>query len=128
MYHAVDLPENKIMELNKAGLTIWSWRVRVFFEQREPLTFEPEPDAHNVDSTISTAFQLYSNTYDHRHQTTRDPVRSPLDKLATAELVLRSVTTGESSVLYVYFFSVQNLQKKWNMTGVFADQTIIHST
>jgi hypothetical protein len=30
--------------------------------------------------------------------------------------------------LYVYFFSVQNLQKKWNMTGVFADQTIIHST
>ena len=41
-------------------------------------------------------------TYDHTCQRTRDPVRSPLVKLARAELVLRSVTTGESSVLYVF--------------------------
>ena len=40
--------------------------------------------------------------YDHRHQKTRDPVRSPLDKLATARLVVGSVTTSESLVLYVF--------------------------
>ncbi len=43
-----------------------------------------------------------TTTYDHRCRKTRDPVRSPIDNLATAESVLRSVTTGESSVLYVF--------------------------
>ena len=41
-------------------------------------------------------------TYDHRRYKIRDPVRSPLVKLATAGSVLRSVTTGESPVLYVF--------------------------
>ena len=40
-------------------------------------------------------------TYDHRHWKTRDPVRSPLDKPATARLVVGWVTTSESLVLYV---------------------------
>ncbi len=33
---------------------------------------------------------------------TRDPVRSPLDKPLTAALVVGSVTTSESVVLYVF--------------------------
>ena len=48
---------------------------------------------------INTAFI----TYDHSFQKTRDPVRSPIDKLESAELVLGSVTTWESSVLYVFY-------------------------
>ncbi len=47
--------------------------------------------------------ELMNTTYDHIHEKVRDPVRSPLVKLVRAELVLRSVTTGESSVLYVFF-------------------------
>jgi hypothetical protein len=45
-----------------------------------------------------------SVTYDHRHRKTRDPVRSPIDKPVIARLVLGWVTTGESLVLYVFFF------------------------
>ncbi|KAI1503294.1 hypothetical protein F5X99DRAFT_110554 [Biscogniauxia marginata] len=37
-------------------------------------------------------------TYDHRTQNTRHPVRSALDKLGTARLVVGSVTTSESLV------------------------------
>ena len=48
--------------------------------------------------------ELETSTYDHIHEKVRDPVRSPLVKLVRAELVLRSVTTGESSVLYVFRF------------------------
>src|SRR4051794_3019180 len=44
-------------------------------------------------------------TYDQRHWKIRDPVRSPLDKPATAGLVVGSVTTSESPVLYVYIIS-----------------------
>jgi hypothetical protein len=43
------------------------------------------------------------NTYDHNLQNARDPVRSPIDKLASAGLVVGSVTTSESPVLYVSF-------------------------
>ena len=46
--------------------------------------------------------QRDSLTYGHTCQRTRDPVRSPLVKLARAELVVGSVTTSESSVLYVF--------------------------
>ena len=52
--------------------------------------------------TIYSPVELYTTTYDHIHEKIRDPVRSPLVKLMRAELVLRSVTTGESSVLYVF--------------------------
>ena len=41
-------------------------------------------------------------TYDHTHWRTRDPVRSPIDKPARARLVVGSVTTSESLVLYVF--------------------------
>ncbi|TLS20985.1 uncharacterized protein PpBr36_10842, partial [Pyricularia pennisetigena] len=52
-----------------------------------------------------------TDTYDHTHWNTRDPVRSPLVKPVRAELVLRWVTTGESSVLYVFlrFCSILSL-------------------
>ena len=42
-------------------------------------------------------------TYDHTHWRTRDPVRSPIDKSVRARLVVGSVTTSESLVLYVFF-------------------------
>jgi hypothetical protein len=42
-------------------------------------------------------------TYGHRLKNTRDPVRSPIVKLLIAELVLRWVTTRESSVICVGF-------------------------
>lgn len=40
-------------------------------------------------------------TYDHSSWRIRDPVCSPIVKPRSGELVLRSVTTGESSLLYV---------------------------
>ena len=43
-------------------------------------------------------------TYDHTHWRTRDPVRSPIDKPVRARLVVGSVTTSESLVLYVFMF------------------------
>ena len=46
---------------------------------------------------------LETDTYDHRYWRTRDPVRSPIDKPVTARLVIGSVTTSESLVLYVFF-------------------------
>ncbi|KAI1074649.1 hypothetical protein F5B20DRAFT_432069 [Whalleya microplaca] len=49
-----------------------------------------------------------SSTYDHRTQKTRHPVRSALDKLCTAGLVVGSVTTSESPVLYVFDFFAPN--------------------
>ena len=45
---------------------------------------------------------ICSVTYDHRTQNIRHPVRSALDKLGTAGLVVGSVTTSESLVLYVF--------------------------
>ena len=48
--------------------------------------------------------QRLTNTYDHSLWRTRDPVRSPIDKPESAELVVGSVTTGESSVLYVFIY------------------------
>ncbi|KAI1750753.1 hypothetical protein F4782DRAFT_242028 [Xylaria castorea] len=39
-----------------------------------------------------------STTYDHSLWKTRDPVRSPIDKLESARLVVGSVTTSESLV------------------------------
>ena len=45
-----------------------------------------------------------SITYDHMHLTARDPVRSPIYKQVTAGLVVASVTSSESPVLYVFGF------------------------
>ena len=45
-------------------------------------------------------------TYDHRSWRTRDPVRSPIDKPATARSVVGSVTTSESLVLYVFCYII----------------------
>ena len=57
---------------------------------------------HGLHPLFQGFLHPVTTTYDHRHQEIRDPVRSPRDKLATAGLVLRSVTTGESPVLYVF--------------------------
>ncbi|KAK0620964.1 hypothetical protein B0T14DRAFT_587877, partial [Immersiella caudata] len=50
-----------------------------------------------------------ANTYDHTHWKTRDPVRSPIDKPVRAGLVVGSVTTSESPVLYVFLPHFQPL-------------------
>ena len=42
--------------------------------------------------------------YDHTLWKTRDPVRSPTDKPERAKLVVGSVTTSESLVLYILLF------------------------
>ena len=52
---------------------------------------------------ISGDFLVLTTTYDHIHETIRDPVRSPLVKLVRAKSVVGSVTTSESLVLYVFF-------------------------
>ena len=56
----------------------------------------------NVRVILSITYR--ARTYDHNHQKARRPVRSAIDKLMSAELVVGSVTTSESSVLYVFFF------------------------
>ena len=45
---------------------------------------------------------LYSSTYDHSSWRTEGPVRSPEHKPRSAGLVVGSVTTSESPVLYVF--------------------------
>jgi hypothetical protein len=55
-----------------------------------------------VDPNGSTKLPPYTITYDHTHWSTRDPVRSPIDKPVRARLVVGSVTTSESLVLYVF--------------------------
>jgi hypothetical protein len=54
-----------------------------------------------VSNIMSIAKQF--TTYDHNHLKTRDPVRSPIVKQVSAGLVVRSVTTSEYPVLYVFF-------------------------
>jgi hypothetical protein len=58
------------------------------------------PPALNLG--ISAEQQPQTTTYDHTHWRTRDPVRSPIDKPVRAKLVVGSVTTSESLVLYVF--------------------------
>ena len=57
-------------------------------------------------ATIYISKTDHPDTYDHILLKTRDPVRSPIYKQQRAELVLGSVTTWESSVLYVFAFLV----------------------
>jgi hypothetical protein len=52
-----------------------------------------------------------STTYDHIHLKARDPVRSPIVKQVRAGLVVRSVTTSEYPVLYVFCCAL--LSRKW---------------
>jgi hypothetical protein len=70
----------------------WEW-TNVFGRGRE-LTFE----------ILIIQSRSMIVTYDHRHQRTRDPVRSPLVKLVTGRLVVGSVTTSEHRLLYVFAF------------------------
>jgi hypothetical protein len=51
-----------------------------------------------------TEFLAVTSTYDHTHWRTRDPVRSPIDKPVRGGLVVGSVTTSESPLLYVFPF------------------------
>lgn len=58
----------------------------------------------SLDSCFIVTKQRDTFTYDHIHEKIRDPVRSPLVKLVRGRLVVRSVTTGESRLLYVLSF------------------------
>ncbi|KAI3338981.1 hypothetical protein F4824DRAFT_67109 [Ustulina deusta] len=51
-----------------------------------------------------------SNTYDHRIWRTPGPVRSPVAKPDTARLVVGSVTTSESLVLYVFCLATNHVK------------------
>jgi len=53
----------------------------------------------NIYYTISL-----SSTYGHRQQKTGHPVRSAIHKLLIGRLVVGSVTTSESLLLYVFVF------------------------
>ena len=62
----------------------------------------------NQDKILTQLVFMYRNgddsgTYDHTHWKTRDPVRSPIDKPVRGGLVVGSVTTSESPLLYVFF-------------------------
>ena len=63
-----------------------------------PWALAPQPASH----LFSPNTHHHSITYDHIRAKIRDPVRSPLVKRARAESVVGSVTTSESSVLYVF--------------------------
>ncbi len=72
-----------------------------------------------------------STTYDHRHQRTGHPVRSAIHKLVIGRLVVGSVTTSESLLLYVFAFlhisifpSFYNLQRNFYLY-MFPAYTII---
>jgi hypothetical protein len=66
----------------------------------------PPPHKH-LSPKLYTRIPTTTNTYDQSLQRIRDPVRSPLVKLKSAGLVVGSVTTSDSPVLYVFlpFFS-----------------------
>ncbi|KAI8624344.1 hypothetical protein F5Y19DRAFT_319047 [Xylariaceae sp. FL1651] len=61
---------------------------------------------------IEKILKTRSFTYDHRIWRTRGPVRSPIAKPDTARLVVGSVTTSESLVLYVFFFSSPSVGRR----------------
>ena len=56
-------------------------------------------------SSSSTGQTHITSTYDHRTLKTGLPVRSALLKQCTGGLVVRWVTTSESRLLYVFFWS-----------------------
>ena len=57
------------------------------------------------------------STYDHRDQAAGHPVRSAIHKLVIGRLVVGSVTTSESILLYVFSFYLRSFFKgggdKW---------------
>jgi hypothetical protein len=57
-----------------------------------------------VTTTTLHVYLSSSSTYDHRFKKIALPVRSAVLKLVTGGLVVRWVTTGESPLLYVFFF------------------------
>ena len=79
---------------NNHGLSI---PVLTLYHHRHELT---APATHDLTPLSHT-----SVTYDHTHWKTRDPVRSPIDKPVRGGLVVGSVTTSESPLLYVFFFT-----------------------
>ena len=58
----------------------------------------------DLKHTYICEFRPHLSTYDHIQWKPRDPVRSPLDKPLRGGLVVGSVTTSESPLLYVSFF------------------------
>ena len=72
---------------------------------RQSLATRPTLRTQSYRCCINSKLKQLSNTYDHTHWRTRDPVRSPIDKPVRARLVVGSVTTSESLVLYVFLSS-----------------------
>jgi len=56
--------------------------------------------SHSLDSGAAKFGILC--TFNHDHRKTRDPIRSPRNKSVKARLVVGSVTTSESPVLYIF--------------------------
>ena len=66
------------------------------------LLWELAPSHRRCLTQIYTKITATSSTYDHTYQKIRDPVRSPIVKLVRGGLVVGSVTTSESPLLYVF--------------------------
>ncbi len=93
--HTLDLPQRTRPTQHSADIR------QDRFGPQSPTPF-PFYHQNTKTSTISTLLGPKENTYDHTHWKTRDPVRSPIDKPVRARLVVGSVTTSESLVLYVF--------------------------
>ena len=67
-----------------------------------------------------------SSTYGHRQQKTAHPVRSAKHKLLIGRLVVGSVTTSESLLLYVFaMFLEQKLSARFILFGKWLPKTIL---
>jgi hypothetical protein len=72
----------------------------------------PNREPLRLSSTISAGV----DTYDHTHWKIRDPVRSPIDKPVRGGLVVGSVTTSESPLLYVFLMISLPSCRKYHCT------------
>ncbi len=82
------------------------------FRNVSPLVFLfcvlPTPAKPVISPKLRFLFCFWSvfRTYGHRQQTTGHPVRSAIHKLLIGRLVVGSVTTSESLLLYVFVFLI----------------------
>ena len=78
-------------------------------------------------ATLIRELRIPPSAYDHRCWRIRDPVRSPIDKPATARLVVGSLTTSESLVLCVFFaFASFFLHLSFHLLPLSAPRVCLH--
>jgi len=77
----------------------------LYFDKASDTIF-PEDQLITQVTKLRSYIQIVasSSTYGHRLKNTRHPVRSAIDKLQIEQLVVGSVTTSESCLLYVFDF------------------------